>query len=96
MDKKLIRALSLVTQLAVSMLVPILLCLFIGIVLDRWLNTSPLFIIIFILLGVGGGFRSVYMLTRSFFTEKDTYLDINQYKRKGDVFEKGDNSKPNP
>lgn len=84
MDKKVIKALALVTQLSLSMLVPIFMCLFVGILLDRAAGTSPLFLLIFILLGVGGGFRSVYMITKSFFDGKDTYIDINKYKGKGD------------
>lgn len=84
MDKKIIKALSLVTQLALSMLVPIIMCLFAGILLDSFTGTSPLFLLIFIFLGVGGGFRSVYMLTKSFYDGKDTYIDINKYKDKGD------------
>ncbi len=84
MDKKVMKALSLITQLALSMLVPILMCLFIGIVLDRLCATSPLFLLIFIFLGIGGGFRSVYMLTKSFYDGEDSYIDTAKYKRKGD------------
>ena len=43
MDKKVLKALSLVTQLALSMAVPIFLCTFAGIGLDRLFGTSPFF-----------------------------------------------------
>jgi len=50
----------LVTQLGLSMAGSILLCLLIGYYLDKWLNTKPVFIIIFILLGVVGGGYNAY------------------------------------
>lgn len=81
MDKKVIKALSLVTQLSISMIVPIVMCLFVGMWLDRLAGTSPLFLLIFVFLGIGGGFRSVYMITKSFFGGKDTYIDVGEYKK---------------
>lgn len=91
MDKKILKALSLVTQLALSMAVPIFLCTFAGIGLDRLFGTSPFFLLVLILLGIGGGFRSVYILTKTFYSGEDTYIDVNKYKRKGeDKVEKRD------
>jgi F0F1-type ATP synthase assembly protein I len=83
-DKKTVKAVSLITQISISMIVPIVMCLFVGLFLDKLLGTSPLFLLIFIFLGIGGGFRSVYMLTKSFYDDEDTYIDINKYKGKGD------------
>jgi len=55
-------ALGLVTQLGVSMFA----CLFLGVIagraLDNWLNTSPLFLIILILLGAVAAFKVLYDL----------------------------------
>ena len=90
MDRKIARALALVTQLSFSMLIPIVLCLFIGIRLDRYFDTSPVLMLVFILLGIGAGFRSVYMITRPFFKDKDTFTDINNYRQKEKRNEKGD------
>lgn len=84
MRREIVKALSLVTQIGISMVIPIVMCLFIGLFLDRLAGTSPLFLLIFIFLGVGGGFRSVYVLTKAFYKDKDTYIDINKYKNKGD------------
>ena len=50
----------LVTQLGLTMAGSIFFCLFIGFYLDKWLNTKPIFIIIFIILGVAGGGYTVY------------------------------------
>ena len=55
--------LSLLTQLGVVMIVPILMCTGIGVFLDRISQKEPLFTIIFILLGTGGAFRNLFYHT---------------------------------
>lgn len=77
--KEIGRALGLISQVGISMLVPILICLGIGIFLDRRFATAPVFMIIFIIAGVMAGFRSVYMLTLDYFKDKD---DPYYYKKK--------------
>nr|WP_278245008.1 AtpZ/AtpI family protein [[Clostridium] dakarense] len=52
--------LSLLTQVGLMILIPILGCAFIGQFIDSKLNTSPIFLLIFIILGIGGAFMSVY------------------------------------
>ncbi|MGX4601504.1 AtpZ/AtpI family protein [Faecalimicrobium sp. JNUCC 81] len=52
--------LSLLTQVGLMIIIPILGCMFIGKFIDSKLNTSPIFLLIFILLGIGGAFMSVY------------------------------------
>lgn len=54
------RYLVLVTQLGLTMVGAILLCLAIGYFLDKWLHTKGLFLTIFIILGVAGGAVTVY------------------------------------
>jgi ATP synthase protein I len=51
---------SIVMQLGLTMAGSILLFLFIGLKLDKWLNTRGLFTVIFILLGIVGGGVTVY------------------------------------
>ena len=70
MLKEIVKALNLLSQIGISMFVPIFLCFLTGVFIDKLADTSPLFMIIFIVLGVGAGFRSVYMLTRSFYDDK--------------------------
>ncbi len=77
--KEIARALGLISQIGITMLVPILICLGIGVFIDRAFGTAPVFMIIFILLGVPAGFRSVYMLTLDYFKDKD---DPYYYKKK--------------
>lgn len=82
MNRESAKAWSLILQLAISMLVPIFICLFGGIWLDKVTGLKPLFLIIGIILGVGAGFRSVYVLTQDFFKNKDTYINMDKYKNK--------------
>lgn len=52
--------LSLMSQLGIMMVVSIFGCFFIGKFIDDKLNTEPIFMLIFLVLGVGGAFMSVY------------------------------------
>jgi F0F1-type ATP synthase assembly protein I len=65
-DANILKALGLITQIGISMMIPIALCLFLGQYLDEKLGTSPWLLIIFIVLGVLAAFRNLYMLTISF------------------------------
>lgn len=64
--KDIARALSMLTQIGVSMFVPIFMCVLVGAWLDKVTNLSPLFLIIFIILGVGAAFRTIYMMVRKY------------------------------
>lgn len=76
------KALALFTQLAISMIVPIFLCLLIGRWLDGIFHTGGILLIIFLVLGIGAGFRSIYYLVRGFWKDKDSYIDMNDIKKK--------------
>jgi ATP synthase protein I len=52
--------LSLVTQLGLMMVIPILGCTLLGKYIDDKLNTTPIFLLILLILGVGGAFSGVY------------------------------------
>lgn len=52
--------LSLVSQIGLMILISILGCTFIGKFLDSKFGTGPVLTIIFLLLGIGGAFMSVY------------------------------------
>lgn len=55
--------LALVTQLGISMTVPIVLSIFIGNYIDKKLGTKGVFLIIFIILGIGASISSLFRLT---------------------------------
>lgn len=72
--KNVYHSLVMVTQFGINMLVPIFICSFLGIYLDRWLNTSYWMIILFFL-GACAGFRNIYMFAKRVYSiksEKDT------------------------
>lgn len=55
-----VKAMSLLTQLGLMVIICVFGCLFVGIYLDRKLNTSPIFALIFIAIGIGSAFTSIY------------------------------------
>lgn len=54
------KMLSLISQLGIMMVVSILGTFFVGRFIDDLINTRPIFTLIFIVIGVGGAFVSVY------------------------------------
>ena len=52
------------TSLGFQLAFPLLGGVFIGLKLDGWLNTKPLFIIVFIVLGAIASFYNLYRLTK--------------------------------
>jgi len=65
--------LSLISQLGIMVLICILGCTFIGKFLDSKLNTSPVLTLIFMLLGIGGGFMGVYKTLIGYTKRKWSY-----------------------
>ena len=62
------RSFMMISQISISMLVPIFLCLFFGIKLNEWLE-SRLFVPVFLFLGMGAAVRNVYYITKSFYAK---------------------------
>ena len=60
-DKSALRYLAMLTHFGINMIVPIFLCSFLGMFLDRRLGTSFCMIILFFL-GAAAGFRNIYIL----------------------------------
>lgn len=75
------KALSMVFQLGLSMMVPIALCVFIGYKLDKWLGTGYI-TIIFIFLGMAAGMRSAYTITKGFYSK-----DLEKEKKQQEYFD---------
>jgi len=65
-DKDVYRSMTLITQFGINMLVPIFLCTFIGIFLDKKLGTQFIVIILFFL-GAAAGARNVYLFARGIY-----------------------------
>ena len=52
--------LGLFLKAGVELISPIIVGVFIGLFLDNYFNTKPLFLIIFLILGFGGGISNIY------------------------------------
>jgi ATP synthase protein I len=61
--RQLYKSLGFLSSVGISLVISILIGLAMGIYLDRWLDTRPLFTLIMLLIGVISGFRNVYILT---------------------------------
>ena len=64
------QAIVMITQLSINMLVPVFMCLFIGIWLDKQLGTGWL-TLVFLILGIMGGIRGVYSLIHNILEQED-------------------------
>lgn len=65
-DKEVYKSMTLITQFGINMLVPIFLCTFIGIFLDKKLGTQFIVIILFFL-GAAAGARNVYIFAKGIY-----------------------------
>ncbi|MCD6582449.1 MAG: AtpZ/AtpI family protein [Desulfuromusa sp.] len=62
-NRQLYKSLGFLSSVGISLVASILIGLAMGIYLDRWLETSPLFTLIMLLIGIISGFRNVFILT---------------------------------
>ena len=62
--KDVFRSITLIFQFGINMIVPILLCTFAGIFLDRLFSTSFIVIILFFI-GALAGFRNIFIFARN-------------------------------
>ena len=60
--KKTIKTLGFVSTIGMSMAIAIALGALIGYYLDKWLNTSPWFLLIFLGFGIAAAFRNLYIM----------------------------------
>lgn len=63
-DEKKAKATNEGVKAGVELLTPIVVCFFIGLGLDNHFDKSPLFLMIFFILGVITGFWNIYKLTK--------------------------------
>ena len=72
--KEVFRSLSLITQLGINVMVPVFMCLFIGLLADKYLHTSITVWLMF--LGILAGGRNAYILA-----EKVLEQNVNETKK---------------
>lgn len=76
-DKSVYRSFALITQFGINMLVPIFLCSFLGIWLDKKLGTSCWMIILFFV-GALAGFRNIYIMASKVYKDKEQHDTKNK------------------
>jgi F0F1-type ATP synthase assembly protein I len=57
---KIMQGIALITQIGISMIVPIILGIFIGGFLDNLIDTNNIFLFVFIIIGVGAAFLNLF------------------------------------
>jgi len=62
--KAMSKAIGVMTQLGFTVLACMVINLFIGYRLDQWLNTAPIFLIIFTVLGCGASIKAMIDLAK--------------------------------
>jgi len=67
--RKYIKLLALASTMGISMVLALVIAIAIGYYLDKWFKTSPVFFLIFMVLGIIAGFRNIYVIMKR--TEKD-------------------------
>lgn len=68
-NKSVYRSLALITQFGINMLVPIFLCSFLGIWLDKKLGTAYWMLLLFFV-GALAGFRNCYIMAKRIYEDK--------------------------
>jgi len=61
--RQLFKSLGFLSSVGISLVASILIGLAMGVYLDRWLDTRPLFTLIMLVIGVISGFRNIFILT---------------------------------
>ncbi len=76
------KGIIMITQIGITMLVPIFLCIFIGYQLDHYFQTGGWFFV-FLILGILSAFRNVYVLTKQFYAKDKAREDAELKYLKG-------------
>lgn len=61
-NKRLIKTLGMISTMGISVAVAIIIGVYIGWQLDKWLGTAPWFFFIFLFFGIAAGFRNIYII----------------------------------
>ena len=61
--RDLLKTLGVVSSMGISAVVAIVIGIFVGRQLDKWLGTEPWFFFIFLFFGIAAGFRNIYIIT---------------------------------
>lgn len=71
--KQIFRVVALISQVGITMLSSVFVCGLIGYFIDNHFETHTF--IVFLLLGIAGGYRAVYSLIKQFIVKKEDQAD---------------------
>lgn len=74
-NRQLMRSLSFLSSIGISMVASSFIGLFIGYYLDKWLGTSPWMTLFWLFIGIASGFRNIFILTRRALREQEQTPD---------------------
>ena len=60
----LLQSLAIVSSMGISVAMAIAIGVWLGLTLDRWLDTKPWFFFIFLFIGIAAGFKNIYVIAR--------------------------------
>ncbi|MBI5483719.1 MAG: AtpZ/AtpI family protein [Deltaproteobacteria bacterium] len=60
--RDLLQSLAMVSSMGISVVLAIAIGVWFGLTLDRWLDTTPWFFYIFLLIGIAAGFKNIYVI----------------------------------
>ncbi len=63
------KLIGMASTMGISMVLALVIAIVVGYYLDKWFKTSPVFFLIFMVLGIIAGFRNIYVIMKR--TEKD-------------------------
>ena len=73
--RQLFKSLSFLSSIGIAMVASSFIGLFIGIYLDKWLDTKPWMTIIWLGFGIASGFRNIFILTRRALRDEEQNAD---------------------
>lgn len=85
-NQKVFQCLTLISQFAIHMLVPIFMCSYLGYFIDSKIGTSFMFIIFFFV-GAAAGGRNIFLLAKRIYDAKESFpstlYESRKKKKKG-------------
>ncbi len=85
-NQKVFQCLTLISQFAIHMLVPIFMCSYLGYFIDSKIGTSFMFIIFFFV-GAAAGGRNIFLLAKRIYNDKESFpstlYESREKKKKG-------------
>ncbi|MFO7570675.1 MAG: AtpZ/AtpI family protein [Smithellaceae bacterium] len=72
--KKMAVQMALASSLGIAMVIAVFGCLMIGVYLDRKFDSGRVFTVVFLILGIAGGFRNLYVLIKKNFRDKEQII----------------------